>query len=282
MWGTLHILITTVSVRWSFVGEIGQIRKELSIFLKIDTEKKKQLSRGCFKTIQLPPSQLIFTDLRSASAYSLAKTAEEQLWSRGMKDDGTWDVSEQLTMNSHFNAPNGLITSSVGLSRIRNFCFELHTAVIILENGAVFAYGQIQEFQSWDNIAADGFIVLTDSSRLKLRFDDELRGSVPGGQGPFGIFGTFHVVQYFRRMNAFLTDQGVVIDYAKELAGPVVRTILPFKVNELVQLILTKKTHVTALRDNGILFSISFEDQSVQDVTGYATKIAKIKSTDPI
>jgi hypothetical protein len=41
---------------------------------------------------------------------------------------------------------------------------------------------------------------------MKPRFVDELRGALPGGAGTFGIFGTFHVVKYFRRINAFLTD----------------------------------------------------------------------------
>ncbi|KAA6321756.1 MAG: hypothetical protein EZS28_054062, partial [Streblomastix strix] len=44
---------------------------------------------------------------------------------------------------------------------------------------------------------------------------------------------------------------------------------------------LTKKTHVTAFRDDGRLYSISFEDESVQDVTGYANELVKTKPTDP-
>jgi hypothetical protein len=84
--------------------------------------------------------------VKSAGAYSLAKTVEGQLWSRGLKEDGTWDDNENWTLNPRFNAKDGLIPSSLGPSKIRTFCFELHRAVIILENGAVFAYGQLQEF----------------------------------------------------------------------------------------------------------------------------------------
>ncbi|KAA6358252.1 MAG: hypothetical protein EZS28_046221, partial [Streblomastix strix] len=107
-----------------YINGIGQLKKELCIFPEIDTEKKQQLSREWFKTIQLPPPELRFEDVKSAGAYSIAKTVEGQLWSRGMKDDGSWDDGEQWTLNSHFNAKDGLIPSSLGPSKIRTFCFE--------------------------------------------------------------------------------------------------------------------------------------------------------------
>lgn len=42
-------------------------------------------------------------------------------------------------------------------------------------------------------------------------FIDELRGSLSGEEGTFGIFGTFHVIKYFRNAKAFLTAEGIVL-----------------------------------------------------------------------
>ncbi|KAA6371740.1 MAG: hypothetical protein EZS28_032734, partial [Streblomastix strix] len=270
-------------------------------------------------------------DVKSACAFTLALTENGQLWSRGMNDDGNLDDGTEVwRLNPHFNAENGLIPSSLGPSKIRSFCFELHRAIIILENGAVFAYGPLQEFQGWPNVPENGFIELTDTAKMKPCFIDGLRGELSDAEGQFGIFGTFHVVKYFRRAKAFLTADGIVItqsytevekkykysftpidpkffggekivhinhhvwdgyvtesgrviitrgmykehnEFVTELTTPQYVMQLPFDVSELNTLILTKKTHFTALNEDGRILSIRYDDGSVRDATDYVSEL---------
>ncbi|KAA6355813.1 MAG: hypothetical protein EZS28_048660 [Streblomastix strix] len=48
---------------------------------------------------------------------------------------------------------------------------------------------------------------------------------------------------------------------------------LPFDVSELKTLILTKKTHFTALNKDGRILSIRYEDGSVRDATDYVSEL---------
>ncbi|KAA6396268.1 MAG: hypothetical protein EZS28_008204 [Streblomastix strix] len=316
-----------------YINGIGQLKAELCIMPEHYSPTHVTKSQEWFKTIKLPPQELRFVDVKSAGAFTLAMTAEGKLWSRGMKDDGTWDDgTEQWEENKHFNMKDGLIPSSHGPSKIRSFSFELHRAIIILENGAVFAYGQLQEFQGWANVAENGFIELTDTAKMKPVFLDELRGGLSGAEGTFGIFGTYHVVKYFRRAKAFLTADGIVLaqaytevekkykysftpidpkwfggekiihinhhvwdayvtetgrviitrgmykehkEFVTELTTPQKVLQLPFHVRLLKTLILTKKTHYTALRDDGRIYSIKYEDGTVRESTDYVTDLVK-------
>jgi hypothetical protein len=90
--------------------------------------------------------------VKSAGAFSAAKTVDGKLYIRGMKDDGNWNDAEgeKWELNKYFSAKDGLIPSSLDKdkaqekdkgSKIRSFSFELHRLIVILENGAVFAYG---------------------------------------------------------------------------------------------------------------------------------------------
>ncbi|KAA6394314.1 MAG: hypothetical protein EZS28_010159 [Streblomastix strix] len=180
------------------------------------------------------------------------------------------------------NTENGLIPSSLGPCKIRSFCFELHQDIVLLENGDVFAFGQLQEFQGWPNVPEYGFIELTDSN------------------GPFGIFETFHVVKYYANAKASITSDGIVLarsywevekkykysftlidtkffgghvnitrglnkevkEFAIELTPPQYVIQVPFDASELNTLILTKKTHHTALNKDGKILSIRYEDGS--------------------
>ncbi|KAA6378763.1 MAG: hypothetical protein EZS28_025711 [Streblomastix strix] len=314
-----------------YINGIGQLKAELCIMPEHYSPTHITKSQEWFKTVQLPPQEIRFVDVKSAGAFSLALTAEGKLWSRGMKEDGTWDDgTEQWKENPHFNAKDGLIPSSKGASKIRSFSFELHRAIIILENGAVFAYGQLQEFQGWADVAENGFIELTDTAKMKPMFIDELRGSLSGEEGTFGIFGTFHVIKYFRNAKAFLTAEGIVLiqaytdvekknkycftpldpnwfggekivhinsdvwdayvtesgrifitravykeakEYVIELTAPQKVLQLPFHIRSLKTLILTKKTRYTALRDDGRIYSIKYEDGSVRDATDYVSEL---------
>ncbi|KAA6394964.1 MAG: hypothetical protein EZS28_009513 [Streblomastix strix] len=83
----------------------------------------------------------------------------------------------------------------ISIQMMDQFRFELHRAIIILENGAAFAYGQLQEFQGQTNVAESGFIELTDTNKLKPMFIDDLRGELSEEEGQFGIFGTFQLMQ---------------------------------------------------------------------------------------
>ncbi|KAA6360844.1 MAG: hypothetical protein EZS28_043630, partial [Streblomastix strix] len=202
---------------WSaiYINGLNQLKAELLIMLEHYSPAHVTILQEWFKTIRLPPQELRFVDVKSAGAFTLAMTAEGKLWSRGMNDDGTWDEGIEIwRLNPHFNMKDGLIPSSHGPSKIRQLCFELYCAIIILENGAVFAYGKLHDFQSYPNIPENGFIELTDTAKMKPMFLDELRGSLSGAQGTFGIFGTFHVVKYFRRAKAFLTADGIVLAQA--------------------------------------------------------------------
>ncbi|KAA6403767.1 MAG: hypothetical protein EZS28_000705 [Streblomastix strix] len=314
-----------------YINGLNQLKAELCIMPEHYSPTHVTKSQEWFKTIKLPPQEIRFVDVKSAGAFTLALTENGQLWSRGMNDDGNWDDGTEVwRLNPHFNAENGLIPSSIGPCKIRSFCFELHRAIIILENGAVFAYGQLQEFQGWPNIPENGFIELTDTAKMKPFFLDELRGSLSGAEGQFGIFGTFHVVKYFRRAKAFLTTQGIVLaqayteaekkyrysftpidpkffsgekivhinhhifdayvtesgrviitrgmykehkEFVTELTQPQKVLQLPFDVSELNTLILTKKTHFTALNEDGRIYSIKYEDGSVRDATDYVSEL---------
>ncbi|KAA6369179.1 MAG: hypothetical protein EZS28_035293 [Streblomastix strix] len=316
-----------------YINGLNQLKKEILILPEHISQAHKDNSREWFNTIQLPPSDLQFIDVKSAGAFTIAKTIDGKLWSRGMKDDGTWDDGTEIwRLNPHFNADDGLIPSSLGPSKIRSFSFELHRAIVILENGAVFAYGQLQEFQGWANVAENGFIELTDTSKMKPCFIDGLRGELSEVEGQFGIFGTFHVVKYYKNAKAFLTADGIVLaqayievetkykysftpidpkffggekivhinhhvwdayvtesgriiitrgmykeakEFVTELTTPQKVLQLPFCVDELHCLILTKKTHFTALRADGRIFSIRYEDGAVRDATDYVIQLAK-------
>ncbi|KAA6402948.1 MAG: hypothetical protein EZS28_001527 [Streblomastix strix] len=314
-----------------YINGLNQLKAELLIMPEHCTEAHVTKSQEWFKTIRLPPLEVKFVDVKSAGAYSLAMTEDGKLWSRGMNDDGTWDKGTEIwRLNLHFNSGDGLIPSTHGPSKIRQFSFELHRAIIILENGAVFAYGQLHEFQGWPNIPQIGFIELTDSNKMKPCFIDKLRGGLPGADGTFGIFGSFHVVKYFRDAKAFVTADGIVIvqayvevekkyrycytpidpkffggekivhinshvwdayvtesgraiitravykeyqEFAAELATPQYVMQIPFPIDQLNTLIITKKTHFTALNKDGRILSIRYEDGSVRDATDYVSEL---------
>ncbi|KAA6379545.1 MAG: hypothetical protein EZS28_024929 [Streblomastix strix] len=316
-----------------YINGLGQLKKELLLFPEDNTQEIKDKSLQWLNQIQIPPNDVQFIDVKSGGAFALAKTIEGKLWSYGIKEDGTWDSNNDSWIeNPHFNSQDGLIPSSLGPSKIRQFCFELHLAIIILENGAVFAYGPLSTFKHWDNIPDDGFIELTDSTRIQPRFVDEIRGKLSGSQGQYGIFGTFHVVKYFRKADQYLTADGIVlgmtiiinnyegnekdqltpidpkffggekivhinhhvwdayvtesgrviitrgvykqaIEIVVELTTPQKVLQLPFPVDQLKTLILTKKTHYTALNKDGRILSIRYEDGSVRDATDYAKEL---------
>ncbi|KAA6385019.1 MAG: hypothetical protein EZS28_019456 [Streblomastix strix] len=167
---------------------------------------------------------------------------------------------------------------------------------------------------------------------MKPLFIDELRGDLSGAEGTFGLFGTYHVVKYFRRSKAFLTADGIVLiqtytevekkykycftpihpnwfggekvihcnhhiwdayvtetgrviitrgmykeskELIAELKAPQKVLQLPFHVRSLKTLILTKKTHYTALRDDGRIYSIKYDDGQVRESTDYVTELVK-------
>ncbi|KAA6345077.1 MAG: hypothetical protein EZS28_052190, partial [Streblomastix strix] len=99
---------------------LNQLMKEILILPERISQQHKDISNEWFNTIQLPPSDLQFIDVKSAGAFSITMTAEGKLWSRGMKDDGTWDDGTEIwRLNPHFNSDDGLIPSSLIPSKIR-------------------------------------------------------------------------------------------------------------------------------------------------------------------
>jgi hypothetical protein len=50
---------------------------------------------------------------------------------------------------------------------------------------------------------------LTDSKKLKPTFIKEIRGELSEAEGKYGVFGTFKVVKFFRRLHSFLTADGI-------------------------------------------------------------------------
>lgn len=90
---------------------------------------------------------------------------------------------------------------------------------MILENGAVFAYGNLYNFLDWPNVPENGFIELTDSDKMKPKCVDYLRGTVSKAEGRFGMFGTFHIVNYFFGSEVFLSSDGIIIASATDGFG---------------------------------------------------------------
>ncbi|KAA6400494.1 MAG: hypothetical protein EZS28_003978 [Streblomastix strix] len=195
-----------------YINGIGQLKKQILSFQDADANVRANNQYEWFLKIILPPDDVQFSSVKSAGMYTLALSVTGQLWSRGIKPNGTIEESDRFAVNPHFQAKDGLIPSSIGASNIISYAWEGHRAIIILQNGAVFAYGQLQELQSYDNkIPVEGIIELTDSKRFSPKFSDKLRGQISNDVGQFGIFGTHKVIKYIRKMNAFLTEGGLVI-----------------------------------------------------------------------
>ncbi|KAA6386155.1 MAG: hypothetical protein EZS28_018317, partial [Streblomastix strix] len=109
-----------------YINGLKQLKAQLCISNFDKTPEHINKAEEWFKTFQLPPDNLTFEDVESQGFFALAKTEEGKLWSKGFRDDGSWDDTnpEVWRENPHFNYKGGLIPSSLGPSKIRQFCIE--------------------------------------------------------------------------------------------------------------------------------------------------------------
>ncbi|KAA6365301.1 MAG: hypothetical protein EZS28_039172 [Streblomastix strix] len=156
--------------------------------------------------IELPPKSVQFAEVQQTNSGMMALTIDGQLWLCYLKyyQFAENRTSGQWRENHHFITQNGLIQSSLGLSKIRPFSNGNYgSEIIILENGAVFIQDEsyIDKFQFTD---------LTYSSKMKPKFIDQVCGQLSDEIGPFGVFGTFHVVKDCGG-ESFLTADWIII-----------------------------------------------------------------------
>ena len=150
--------------------------------------------------------------LKPSSGSDPAETLQWHYWTRGWTNDGVWTENKEFSVLPRFKTDDGLYQTSLGKSRVKSFSFDAIHVIIIFENGAVWAFGSIQEFAGYHrSIPSDGFVELTDSSKLKPHFFDCTSDGIPEEEGPYGIFGKYKPVKYFRHMYAFLSEDGVPI-----------------------------------------------------------------------
>ncbi|KAA6379337.1 MAG: hypothetical protein EZS28_025137, partial [Streblomastix strix] len=85
-----------------YINGLNQLKAELLVMPEHYSEAHVTKSEEFFKTIQLPPQEIKFVEVKSAGAYTLALTEDGKLWSRGMNDDGNWDVGTEIwRLNPH-------------------------------------------------------------------------------------------------------------------------------------------------------------------------------------
>ena len=187
------------------------LRKKLVDFDDLDDiRSKRDIATEWFNKLKMPPETERFVCVRTGGNFTMALSTKGDIWSRGWTDSGTFTDDEAFTVLPHFKAVDGKLNSSLGPSPVKEITFDAIHVIIILENGAVFAFGAIQEFNAYDpSLPQDGFIELTDSHHFQPRFVESLCGSLSASEGPYGIFGTHKPVKYFRRMCAFLTEDGI-------------------------------------------------------------------------
>ncbi|KAK2949080.1 hypothetical protein BLNAU_16000 [Blattamonas nauphoetae] len=172
----------------------------------------KQTQEWC-DSIKLPPATEKYVRVKTQGSFTIVQTDKGKLYFRGMNSSGTWQESEEFITFAPFNDENGVVQSSLGPSRIKSFYFEDLRQYYILENGAVFLTGCRQDFLSHPeagNMQGDGLIEITDSTKFKPKYLDCIRGAIPQTEGPYGVFGTFKPVRYYRRMRNFLMEDGTV------------------------------------------------------------------------
>ena len=196
-----------------YIDGVGRLRKSLCTFDDLsETAEKKPTAEKWVESIKLPPETETFVKVRSSGNFTMALSTKGELWTRGWTNDGLWTESEEFSVLPRFKTDDGLYQTSLGKSRVKDFSFDASHVIIVFENGAVWAFGSIQEFAGYhSSISSDGFVELTDSSKLKTRYFDCTCGDLPKEEGQYGIFGKYKPVKYFRHMYAFLSEDGVPI-----------------------------------------------------------------------
>ncbi|KAA6387254.1 MAG: hypothetical protein EZS28_017217 [Streblomastix strix] len=182
-----------------YINGLNQMKAELCIFPLNSSQIYIDKSNEWFSRVLLPPEDVQFLDIQSTQQFSLALTDDSKIWSRGIKDNGTLDKESQLIwrLNPNFNYKDGLIPSSLGPSKIRQISIS-----------DINSQAPVYDF--------DGFIELTDSSKMKQKFTDSRQ--------PYGIFGYYHVEKHIPSIQQFLTSDGTVMTLGSTKApGDVIR-----------------------------------------------------------
>lgn len=198
-----------------YVDGLGQLRKELVDFDDLDDiPEKRPLVQKWMDSIELPPTNIKFVRVRSSGNFTMALAEDGSLWTRGWNEDGTWTESERFSLLNRFKSENGALTTEAGPAHVIDFSFEVIHVNIIFDNGAVWSFGSIQEFANYKtqdyDIKSEGFVELT-SKKLKPVFEKTITDEVAPATPQYGIFGDHKVVKYFRKIYAFLTEDGIPI-----------------------------------------------------------------------
>ena len=219
-----------------YVDGIGRLRKKLVEFAEPpEIQAKKPLAERWIESIKLPPETEAFVKVRSSGNFTMALSTKGELWTRGWTDEGLYTPSEEFSVLPRFHAPEGIYNTTLGPARVRDFAFDGIHVIIIFDNGAVWAFGSIQEFCGYHpSVPSDGLVELTDSSKMKPRFEfDPIVGHLDRSEGPYGIFGKYKVVKYFKRMFAFLTEDGIpIIRVTKEIDHKNTYWYCPIDINQ--------------------------------------------------
>ncbi|KAK2957450.1 hypothetical protein BLNAU_7606 [Blattamonas nauphoetae] len=194
-----------------YVDGIGRLHIKPFHFPKCGIEEATKKTRDWVEKIELPPPDERFSIVKSQGDVAFALTESGQLWTRGIKPEGGWSDEEKFIISPHFDAKDGMMNSSLGPSKIKSFSFEGQTAIILLENGAVFLYGKLDDMLAYNpSVDAEGILELTDSSKFNPKFEPTLSGDLNNAAGSYGIFGTFKPVKYYRKMRTFVCEEGTI------------------------------------------------------------------------
>ncbi|KAK2948160.1 hypothetical protein BLNAU_16869 [Blattamonas nauphoetae] len=280
----------------------------LSMPTKGHQDKTIKLTQDWCDSIKLPPETEKYVRVKTQGSFTIVKTDKGKLYFRGMNSSGTWQESEEFITFAPFNDENGVVQSSLGPSRIRSFYFEDVRQYYILENGAVFLTGYRLDFLSRPEagpMQGDGLIEITDSTKFKPKYLDCIRGNIPQQEGPYGVFGTFKPVRYYRRMRNFLMEDGTVflrtfqsvdqkasflfspMDKDKFFTGEKIVTMCHFSREVYVtesgrKVILPTDSSILYYKDDGRFFrqyneKVGVEDKPLMEVTEMLTKRSEDK-----
>ncbi|KAH7819878.1 uncharacterized protein MONOS_1818 [Monocercomonoides exilis] len=191
-------------------GEMGQTLVESG---DLRSDKKQRKREAWFGGLVAPPREYRFSSLSSDGNFFCAKTINGQLMVYGWEANGERKYRDRKwVMIPHFSSPDGLAQSSLGPSRVAYICVDWERVIIILENHAVFCFGDIDWMRKFHNsIPSSGLVELTNSNMFRQpRFVEVLSGLVPQEAGQFGLFGKHHIVKYNKGARFFLSAEGVM------------------------------------------------------------------------
>ncbi|KAH7830660.1 uncharacterized protein MONOS_6306 [Monocercomonoides exilis] len=185
-----------------YVDGLGFMHKVPFSFHKPRLEQEVDALQAYYKHLTLPPAEERFIKVKSYGCLMFALSRQGDLWTRGITEKGGVIDDDRFVRHQCWEADeHGMINSSLGKSRIKDFFIEANRSFIILENGAVFVFGSLTEFIPYqgsagpftdplqgveDNstvttskskkLSTNGLIEITNSRLFGPRFVKELLG----------------------------------------------------------------------------------------------------------